>query len=347
MSDFFTRLGQRALGNLATVRPASRPLFASDPANRERILSNETPSSTITDGDREAPMFSGRTGGHRLTLSGSHPMPSYPIDEPQTEHPSAVPSSSPLGLEPTESPSDRQSGRSRMGLATANGKTVDLQPDDPRELVENAGARARAMARTRRERALVVPGVCVPLTPDAGASEAPLNEKPSGDSALGQRPIPDARPPGPAIPLEKPNRASEFPRERYGGPAAPSVSVCARGTTIERTSYSLSREDPVLPKQPEALAVEPGAQPQPVSPIERLVPFEGLPFEAAGLRAARRREASRETAEAEPTITVHIGRVEVQSSFPEPAPVARVASRRRGPALSLSEYLKQRNGGTR
>jgi hypothetical protein len=52
------------------------------------------------------------------------------------------------------------------------------------------------------------------------------------------------------------------------------------------------------------------------------------------------------TPEPPPTIQVHIGRVEVRAIM-SPAPPPRPKPPRRGPTLSLDEYLKQRNGGQR
>ena len=232
-----------------------------------------------------------------------------------------------------------------MGPATVNGDGIGPRPDAPREVADDAVARVRAMARSQRRRAAVMPEVGVPLTPDTSPPGAPLDGSPSDDSPPGHRSIPDARPPEPAILLERADRASEPLRERYDGPANPPAPVRTADTTIERTASSTSHDAPPSPKR-EGLAADSGGQPQPTRAAARLVPFGDPPLEAAGMGAVRRPEASREAAEAEPSITVHIGRVEVQSSFPEPASVARAPSRR-GPILSLSEYLKQRNEGTR
>ena len=49
-----------------------------------------------------------------------------------------------------------------------------------------------------------------------------------------------------------------------------------------------------------------------------------------------------------PTIRVAIGRIEVRAITPPPAPpTQRTAPARPGPALSLDDYLKQRNGEQR
>ena len=48
-----------------------------------------------------------------------------------------------------------------------------------------------------------------------------------------------------------------------------------------------------------------------------------------------------------PTVRVSIGRVEVKSVMPSAPPVRREPSARPGPALSLDDYLEQRNGGQR
>jgi hypothetical protein len=48
-----------------------------------------------------------------------------------------------------------------------------------------------------------------------------------------------------------------------------------------------------------------------------------------------------------PTVRVSIGRVEVKALMPSAPPVRREPSARPGPALSLGDYLEQRNGGRR
>lgn len=52
------------------------------------------------------------------------------------------------------------------------------------------------------------------------------------------------------------------------------------------------------------------------------------------------------TGDSMPTVRVTIGRIDVRAILP-PAPHARPATSRTVPALSLADYLKQRNEGRR
>jgi hypothetical protein len=58
-------------------------------------------------------------------------------------------------------------------------------------------------------------------------------------------------------------------------------------------------------------------------------------------RSHSRRHA--ESAQAEPGVTVKIGRVEVRAVFPETPPGARTPAPGKKPALTLEDYLKRRN----
>jgi len=74
-----------------------------------------------------------------------------------------------------------------------------------------------------------------------------------------------------------------------------------------------------------------------------LIPAPQAPSRPARVRE---READRDQRQAEPVVEVSIGRIEVRAVFPEPQPVA---PRRRAvdSALSLADYLKQRDRGAR
>jgi hypothetical protein len=82
---------------------------------------------------------------------------------------------------------------------------------------------------------------------------------------------------------------------------------------------------------------------------EHLKPSTLIPQERASSiigPAAQSPFGSPSAQETAPTIKITIGRVDVRAVMPTP-PAPRPASARRGPSLSLEDYLKQRDGGKR
>ncbi|MDQ3929215.1 MAG: hypothetical protein M3328_08720 [Chloroflexota bacterium] len=122
----------------------------------------------------------------------------------------------------------------------------------------------------------------------------------------------------------------------------------------------LGRGDTVAPgrSQEAGASLETGSNaPEPDAPLEHVAPPEGPPPVEPG--AVRRRpEGHPEGDQREPrlaapepsapTIRVSIGRIEVRAVTPPPMlPERRDTPARPGPALSLDDYLKERNEGRR
>jgi hypothetical protein len=134
--------------------------------------------------------------------------------------------------------------------------------------------------------------------------------------ARGRDPEPPSAPPAasrPAVPPPQPElraQRSEAPRE----------SERQRAVTIE--PYVRPRQESPATGPP-ASEIVPAVSPLAAPPTSR-TPAEQLPI---------------------PRVQVSIGRVEVRAVF-APAPVAPLLRPRPGPAMSLDEYLKQRDGGS-
>jgi hypothetical protein len=159
----------------------------------------------------------------------------------------------------------------------------------------------------------------------------------ASDSSVPHQPRPDQPVQGlVAIERETGSTPSGSAHERGG------QAVLEPNTQPAVTQHRAWREDAPLRHTPplESLTLQStpytppatvAAQPHVVPYVERAVPAPATPGA---------------TPEPPPTIQVRIGRVEVRAIM-SPAPPPRAKAPRRGPALSLDEYLKQRNGGQR
>jgi hypothetical protein len=153
---------------------------------------------------------------------------------------------------------------------------------------------------------------------------------------------------------QKPEPASErVIVERLIAPAAPAERVIierpidfapARAATHTETTIESVVERIITPGvQPAPATVVPQVQPLPPAPIivkPRLVPAPPAP--APPSAAIQPAPALPEPA---PIIQVTIGRIEVRATPPSAQPAR--AARAGGPAMSLDEYLRTRNGGSR
>jgi hypothetical protein len=147
----------------------------------------------------------------------------------------------------------------------------------------------------------------------------------------------------PAAKIEPEIRVDE--REPHDS-TAPGVPIAAETVIPERFVHD-ERDAPVLPRRMEP--IEP--QPQPPLPI-RQVAGEGpvafpktLPAEPAARRSPQTARRQEEAATPS-TVQVTIGRIEVRAVFPDAPPPPR-APRVTDSALSLADYLKERDRGTR
>lgn len=150
--------------------------------------------------------------------------------------------------------------------------------------------------------------------------------------------------------------ASRSPNDQSGPQAAPPSRAAFAPASEpdkregETPSSSVSRTvDPVntpMTKSREAVqeAVSAGKKDVPVREERTAVPsLSHSPF-SAGARQESRKQSFPALigATEEPSVVVRIGRIEVRTATPPPAPP--VSGARRGPTLSLDDYLRQREG---
>lgn len=113
---------------------------------------------------------------------------------------------------------------------------------------------------------------------------------------------------------------------------APARVSAAPGTVEERATSAVARSRSLA----SALESEAPARSRPVAngPGETAVRQPAM-AQADGANAAP------------PIVQVTIGRIEVRAVTPSAPPAPRAPARPQGPALSLDEYLRRRNGGGR
>jgi hypothetical protein len=135
-------------------------------------------------------------------------------------------------------------------------------------------------------------------------------------------------------PLQSPRAPSPVVAESIELPNQKPRVVAQPATTAR--SESIATRDPVQSKSTSA-----PASPGPGRIVVQ--PHISRPSAPAASTGFRRQSASTEP----PAIHVTIGRVEVRAILSQPEPPRRSAPPPATPKISLEEYLKQRNGGTR
>lgn len=163
------------------------------------------------------------------------------------------------------------------------------------------------------------------------------------------RDIPPAPPQPPTLPAER--RPQPAPMRDQNQVESEATKPWPPPSGLDRPATVMGKIETPRDAAKSSPAIEPGPKPPPV--IERIVRQEAVPYQstrepvpAAGPRRTRRApDPLRPAAPAPPvSIEVTIGRVEVRAVAP-PSPPKSHSARRPAPALSLDDYLKQRNGG--
>lgn len=364
MTDFLTRLAERALGVASVVQPLIVSRFAPGPA-----LVGEAPPGLEQE---EAVESAGEGTQERETLKDVSPPaspppilvsegapPSVMPNPPQRETPDIGP---PLRrhIEPNIDESESTSSLVaptpyRAVPDTASPTDHRVEPDVEEE------DQGPALPVLQGVPSVVTPTASQRPTPETRSASSrraesgpmePAEARPSqrrvGPQAL-ETSMPIPRPVGSeGSPVGErsmggfPTRL-EPPVEEEDGPSPPpepSPGIPKDVSGSQRTSK---------PSRPERRQV-PEAPPSTTYPQRSLVPRVLRPNIAARREPARSRPdeqgvALPELPSSPPTVRVTIGRVEVRAILPPTSPPPRIPPARRGPALSLDDYLKQRNEG--
>lgn len=376
MADFISRLAERALGVAPVVQPLIASMFAPDPTGRSLDVEWESEATTSSgDPDRDAPkgipedtaMVQREEQGASAhvtppPISGTSdisPDLHYPAEPGTSErritsgqedqgvavptepnHPQRMPDAAEpdlsegdvaprqedqRDLSSTTPGSPRRTPESRRGL---------IQPGEPGSLERRAVSREDqqnlSRATTRRSRS--------PLEPRPEtlhhAEPGPMQRDASSTS---QRVMTDNVPFSPPLTGDESGKAVFHPIRTLvdHGQGATLPPVPSSGTVAPLDANGGTSE-------PEA-ALAPTPIASPVTPrMVRSRPNGRLERGSGEPRVAAPEPSA-------PTIRVAIGRIEVRAITPPPTPPPAQPSTpvRSGPALSLDEYLKQRNGGQR
>lgn len=330
MSDFVTRLAERAMGTVPVVRPVVAPKFAPGPPDRP------TGPFPAIGGSPEEQNLAG-------TQQTEQPPPTQGVSGLVPDHATreATPEPVPGPSRPAVVP-DKKDRRDVGSL---------VQPEPPGPIDAVIESRSYGDARppapgTARE------GFGVGLT----RSEEPPSARPrvvtGGRSRDPVRTVADdGQPPGEGF--EAPYRAERASARR-------GAREEIRRPKPERPSYVPPAPEDVHVRQPAPLSAAksgPTATPPPrledgpggeQTAVPTVVPRTIHQVTGREGGSSRRETCLPEPEPPAPTIRVSIGRIEVRAVTPPPAaPPRKGRAVRQAPSPSLDEYLKQRGGGRR
>lgn len=351
MADFVTRLAERAMGEAPVVQPLIPPAFAPEPSSHPSDSGWKSEASPSPDDPAYHPT--------RQTLAAPDE-PSLAPDLPPTPEPQEVPPPDPPRLvdsgpaEPVvESEQDRGQNRGAVpGPRNPRRRKGDPAESGPSETGSGVGQedQQNSSSRTTGPSNSAPPGPARRETGRGGRDAA----RTTTDVRSEQRP--ESRPrairrvePGPLQRV-----ADEAPRRPAPEDPPPDPPAAKNGS-----HRSVFRQDGTVEEPGRAMIASSSGKGNPLvsgiaqgraaaAVVPRIAPriVDHLPDQ-------RQEQAPRETRAfapepPAPTIRVAIGRIEVRAITPPPAPPARrELPVRSGPALSLDDYLKQRNGGQR
>ena len=325
MSDFVTRLAERAMGTSPIVRPLIASMFAPEPASHlmepevpERMPRPQTPPDTPTlvpdQAELEDAELENEEPDTSATPQSSAPDAASPAPPEPSRH---APTS---GQEDLDAPATPGPPRRQRDAGEAGPLETGMESrQEVRQNLSAPGSRPLRSGETL-ERAVVAE-----RDPSRATEEAPRRLVPEGstsDSFTAED--------GPGRVMLGPTLAlAELARVTTEAPAPPSGADDPLNTGEETpapeiipTHRAAQGAAPVI--VPRIVRHQPG-QRQESSPPESQVLAPEPPA---------------------PTIKVAIGRIEVRAVTP-PAPAQRETPARPGPLLSLDDYLEQRNGGHR
>ena len=293
MTDIFTRLAERVLGEAPLAHPVIAPAFSPDPG---------VTGEFVESADWVEPQSSERTAPAAPILQ--------PLRTPRT----------PVLVDGAQSPSAEQANRSFESDLPSQ-----TQPSDPASL-DIPPENQRVVNAQDSSLQIHPPNEAAWVQPAQGTPEPSKGfHAPPGSVARQVILVPVARDGKPAVsmPLEAPRAQPEItlPSDTQAGSDTPSPRLMPRVTKV-----------------PARGLVSPASQ----SESQVTTPAADSPWSVSS-------DDSGTKVPSEPVIRVTIGRVEVRLvQAPAPIPVNRAPARSiPAPALSLDEYLKQRDEGKR
>jgi len=207
--------------------------------------------------------------------------------------------------------------------------------------------------KARPARILATAPPQIPVEPRAASDVQPTQAAPE---TLARDMQPEARPEARSVRTQRSIAAAPLPTESpklpSGGSepdAKPAPAPAASLSDLEPEQISRKAEEPVPAIEPQ-VAVKLATDSEPTRQIEIKPDPIVQPIlwrEPQAPLSARRGGLSEKAEQSDSIVRVNIGRVEVRAVFPDPPRQSVPARRPSRPTLSLSEYLKQRDGGQR
>jgi hypothetical protein len=313
MSDLFTHLAERVLGQAHLVKPVIAPVFVA-PAEVSRLpaeANDKGSDSRNENPEAERPAILAQTTPARLpdrsgTARGAPPLTATGLSKV-----------APPAAAQKDRPETRRAQPAPIRIEPGEGKPIEERRRFPSQI---SGAKSPTA-----DPPVPTPGAPTPITgPNQAIKAVP---EPAPDSAIPRR---SAQPIGAMLLVGPAPRGS---LETSAAPA-PFAAGEPRAGEIPRLEARLMASNPPHLESP----------PPPASPIDHSPPNRPRlvidPARPSPVGPAH------EIAPTQPVIHVTISRIEVRAVPPQP-PLARPATPRMAPALTLEEYLKQRSGGRR
>ena len=221
----------------------------------------------------------------------------------------------------------------------------EVQGPEPRQ------RRPRAPASAPRQR-----------EPTTASRAQAVHTAPADDYAEVNEEINSAAPRVPRSPM----RTSATTSRRQPEPLS-ATPFAQRGLALDSTADSNGPEEPPRVRTPQKISIETETEGAKGPPTRRLIsskepqvparvqtireaPYTEEPATlspAIPLTDGRAFDGPRSRPEAQPTVRVAIGRIEIRATVQTPPTAPTAAPRRRGPALPLADYLEQRREGKR
>ena len=355
MADFFSRLVERTIGRAPVIQPLTPSGFAPGPA-----IAAEVPPDSKRDGGVEGAGEGTQVLSERETKADATPPASpHPLSVSEGPLPSVMPNplqrktpdtgpplvhhvesrlreagkTSPLlgptpvlEMRETESPSAHrvEPGAEQEAHGSASLALQKARTSAPSQHSVKSGPREPVeVSLSQRMVGLETPDNLASIPRLVRSEDSPAGNRSKGDFPTALEPL-FKEEHGPK-PLLEPS--SEIPNNASESQGASKASHAEQPQALETRSDDTSSQKPSAPK-----VIRPNV-------VVRREPAKLIPGE--------HESALTEPLPSPPAIRVTIGRVEVRAIVPPTSPKPRTTPARRAPALSLDDYIKQRNEGQR
>lgn len=374
MADFLARVAERAIGQAPALQPVNVPVFVPVSFAADLPQDSSVASDLAFEETQEQPTPAQVTP---TMLPPERLVPSGPISRVEGRLPTGE-------LQPEAETQDQsESEPVSYGVTPAPSLGYDFGQGvgEPPEMASPQPRRRHPYHLS--EQAEVVPES--EERPEVQGPETKQRRPRPPGSALSQREpgtrglVQDARPApgddyfeseeeiGRAVPYVPPSPMRRVAISRPQPEPLSATPSAQRGLASDSTAVSNGPEEPPRVRTPQQISIETETKAVEMPPARRLIspkepqvaarvqPVQTATYteEPASLGPTvpltdrRAFDGPRSRPDAQPTVHVAIGRIEIRASVQAPPTAPPAASRRRGPALPLADYLEQRREGKR